>query len=60
MSQHSTVFGMKALLEEAMLHLLHMFRLNPSWILQLEYLDLLQQMHPEFNHILSQSLLEGI
>ena len=33
MGQHSLVFGVQALIEAIPIHLLHMFLLDPSWIL---------------------------
>ena len=55
-----TGIWIKVLIEVVMLNLLQVLGLNPSWVLLLEYLDLLQQMHPEFSYLLSQSLLERI
>ena len=59
MSQHPLVFGVQFLIEAIPLHLLYMPLLDPSWILQLEYLDLLWQVHSKFSQILPWSLLEG-
>ena len=39
--QHLLVFGVKALIEAITLHFLYVLWLDPSWVLQLEYLDLL-------------------
>ena len=37
-----------------------MLWLDPSWVLQLGYLDLLQKTYPELCYILSQPLLKGV
>ena len=37
-----------------------MLWLDPSWVLWLEYLDLLWKMYPKLCYILSQSLLKGV
>ena len=58
--QHVSVFRVQALIETIAFHLLHMLLVNPSWIPWLEYLNMLQQVHPEFGHILPRSLFEGI
>ena len=58
--QLSLVFVVKALIEVIMPHLLYVLQLDPSWILWLEYLDLLSWVHPKFSHILPWSLLEGM
>ena len=58
--QHVPVFRVWALTEMIPFHLLYVLLLNPSWVLWQEHLDLLQQVHSEFSHILSRSLLEGI
>ena len=58
--QHTSVFGVQALIEAFSFHLLHMLKLNPYCILWLEYLDLLWQAHSELSHILPRSLLLGI
>ena len=39
--QHSLAFDIQALMEVISLHLFYVLLLDPSWILQLEYLDLL-------------------
>ena len=41
MGQHLPVFGVQALIETIVLHLLNVLLLDPSKILQLEHLDLL-------------------
>ena len=58
--QHMPVFKVQALVEMISFLLLHMLLLNPSQILQLKYLNLLQQVHSKLGHILPRSLLEGI
>ena len=62
MSQHSLVFRSKALIGAViMLHLLHVFGLNPSWVFWTGVSGLAAtDAHPEFGYIPSQSLPDGI
>ena len=55
--QHVSGFRVQALMEAISFHVLHKLLLNPSQILQLEYLGLLQQVHSELGHIFPGSLL---
>ena len=49
--QHAPVFWVQALIEVILFHL-YTLLLNPSQVLQVGYLDLLQQVHSEISHIL--------
>ena len=60
MGQHSFVFGAQTPVEAICFHLLYVLQLDPSWVLQLQYLDLLWQAHTKFGNILPWSLLGGI
>ena len=55
--QHVLIFRVQALIEMIPFHLLYVLLLNPSWVLQLDYLDLLWQVHPKFSHILLEPCL---
>ena len=56
MGQHPLVFEVQSLIVVIPLHLLYVLLLDPSQILQLEYLDFLQQVHSKLSHILLWSL----